>query len=1005
MTGCDTLSSFSGRGKLIAWDAWTDFPEATDTFVAISEGKRLVSSSKESMFPDKSVDPIPSVSTGYSHAKVKVVFGQHLAVCTAAGVYTCRTWRHDASGAVCCVAGAKCIITTAEIKHSMTRDPRNFASSMTCRLDFLVSYALIQISTVYWLIVVVVKGGVRWYAMLAICDMCDINTTYVCDADICDTNYVRRTTIDFQCPLGAICSIDRDMVNMFRNDIEKWISHSPTVEVGKKEDPRENPPTRQARFPLAKIWEQPGRGLNPFRLRGRRAAICHSDDELLLLVEKEPITSCRKYSQPLRDVSSTLELSLLQKNNANYAGLERRRDLKTGEYGAATEWKGAVNGRSPRKTRRPVASSGTTPTCENPGEVSLRIEPGSPGWEASILSTKPPRPRGLLRRLVTLTLNCNYWLEEYFTSCHKHSQPMRDVSSTHNILEFSLLRKNNTNFAGLYSLGIDSSLNTAPGNKYPSHTQHVYDRGHGPYVIDGYPHRLFPTIASAHAIYRDLRDSRYYLRTDCTSSFWAFDQLQPLAENIAEANETTKCDHQRHAKFALLFGIRLNFTVLYLPDSASFLHWLLHRSEATPVLIQLHGIGLNNCEVFIAWCRVTQGVSDNVLSNVKLIEKGARDFFSDVDFKSAHFIVNSLYRRERGPRWGIGYTTRLPPWRTGLDSRRGHSKLITIKIFKMSVAPDVWKSATAAPRDDHVTLRPSRKARASPLRAWIGAGIFRLKISGQDTLQSTVGSRPASEKCGEEEEEEEEEAAVRSGRTCTTCAVLPRSATGLPHNCGGGGGIPSDIRISRKDFPDQLHFVILQCQIDISLLDALGVTLLRRLQANHRHGSTDDGLSHVASKKRETAVMPCGESECIPTTDKLAAREPLPASCCVSYRATFEWWMYILTRNRAQHRDNASLPWNSSPHATVWGNIFREIRHSELYESNSDVEFYKWAMKLYNFLYNGINVRLEADKNTAKINPTFEKCLNRCKPAYRPLVDSSTNFRKRAYAHLKVALQ
>ncbi|KAJ8869159.1 hypothetical protein PR048_030727 [Dryococelus australis] len=44
----------------------------------------------------------------------------------------------------------------------------------------------------------------------------------------------------------------------------------------------------------------------------------------------------------------------------------------------------------------------------------------------------------------------------------------------------------------------------------------------------------------------------------------------------------------RDAKFALLFGIRLNFTVLYALEPASFLHWLLHRNEATPFLTELH---------------------------------------------------------------------------------------------------------------------------------------------------------------------------------------------------------------------------------------------------------------------------------------------------------------------------------------------------------------------------------------------------------------------------------
>ncbi|KAJ8873757.1 hypothetical protein PR048_024591 [Dryococelus australis] len=50
------------------------------------------------------------------------------------------------------------------------------------------------------------------------------------------------------------------------------------------------------------------------------------------------------------------------------------------------------------KTRRPAASSGTIPTCDNPGVTPLGIEPGSLWWEASSLTTTPPR----LHRLVTL---------------------------------------------------------------------------------------------------------------------------------------------------------------------------------------------------------------------------------------------------------------------------------------------------------------------------------------------------------------------------------------------------------------------------------------------------------------------------------------------------------------------------------------------------------------------------------------------------------------------------
>ncbi|KAJ8870597.1 hypothetical protein PR048_029620 [Dryococelus australis] len=43
----------------------------------------------------------------------------------------------------------------------------------------------------------------------------------------------------------------------------------------------------------------------------------------------------------------------------------------------------------PEKTRRPAASSGTIPTCENP-VTRPGIEPSSPWWEASVLTAQPP---------------------------------------------------------------------------------------------------------------------------------------------------------------------------------------------------------------------------------------------------------------------------------------------------------------------------------------------------------------------------------------------------------------------------------------------------------------------------------------------------------------------------------------------------------------------------------------------------------------------------------------
>ncbi|KAJ8879903.1 hypothetical protein PR048_020523 [Dryococelus australis] len=53
------------------------------------------------------------------------------------------------------------------------------------------------------------------------------------------------------------------------------------------------------------------------------------------------------------------------------------------------------------------------------------------------------------------------------------------------------------------------------------------------------------------------------------------------------------------ANFALLFYSGLDFTVLYVKEPASFLHWLLHRCEVTPFLTELLVIGAHNCEVFM----------------------------------------------------------------------------------------------------------------------------------------------------------------------------------------------------------------------------------------------------------------------------------------------------------------------------------------------------------------------------------------------------------------------
>ncbi|KAJ8888240.1 hypothetical protein PR048_007727 [Dryococelus australis] len=62
--------------------------------------------------------------------------------------------------------------------------------------------------------------------------------------------------------------------------------------------------------------------------------------------------------------------------------MEQRRNARGGGGGRGI----------PEKTHRPAASSGTIPTCENLLVTRPGIEPGTPWWEASWLTARPPRP-------------------------------------------------------------------------------------------------------------------------------------------------------------------------------------------------------------------------------------------------------------------------------------------------------------------------------------------------------------------------------------------------------------------------------------------------------------------------------------------------------------------------------------------------------------------------------------------------------------------------------------
>ncbi|KAJ8883248.1 hypothetical protein PR048_015089 [Dryococelus australis] len=62
----------------------------------------------------------------------------------------------------------------------------------------------------------------------------------------------------------------------------------------------------------------------------------------------------------------------------------------------------------PEKTRRPAASSGTIPTCENPVATPPGIEPGSLWLEASSRTTIPPRP--LISAVIAEDVQCVLFL-------------------------------------------------------------------------------------------------------------------------------------------------------------------------------------------------------------------------------------------------------------------------------------------------------------------------------------------------------------------------------------------------------------------------------------------------------------------------------------------------------------------------------------------------------------------------------------------------------------------
>ncbi|KAJ8870838.1 hypothetical protein PR048_027138 [Dryococelus australis] len=87
------------------------------------------------------------------------------------------------------------------------------------------------------------------------------------------------------------------------------------------------------------------------------------------------------------------------------------------------------DGEIPEKTRRPEASSGTNPTCENPGATPPEIEPSSPRRKSIALAAKPLRPP-VVEWVSPHKMNCDDisalylpTLRPYSTQLHRRQLP------------------------------------------------------------------------------------------------------------------------------------------------------------------------------------------------------------------------------------------------------------------------------------------------------------------------------------------------------------------------------------------------------------------------------------------------------------------------------------------------------------------------------------------------------------------------------------------------------
>ncbi|KAJ8869883.1 hypothetical protein PR048_028892 [Dryococelus australis] len=169
------------------------------------------------------------------------------------------------------------------------------------------------------------------------------------------------------------------------------------------------------------------------------------------------------------------------------------------------------------------------------------------------------------------------------------------------------------------------------------------------------------------------------------------------------------------AKLALLFGIKLNFTVLCILGPVSFLYWLLHKCEATPFLTGLHVFGLDKCEVSINCLRVTQDVSNKVWSNGKLIAKEPKQQVYRCVRETTGQVSYNGYSRCRDKGFSRGSEIASPGY-----ALSGVHKKQTLSPAIPSVMARAWRRIVPSWKDEpsrgtttceRRQLRPLRRAR------------------------------------------------------------------------------------------------------------------------------------------------------------------------------------------------------------------------------------------------------------------------------------------------------